>query len=119
MKAVGLTPGDLQDALTTMQKSAEGIIGQSVGKANEALQTERWRASSKQDWRYAAALKAGNSADMLVEWQDLSGNTHLSDALFHNAGAATASSTALKVSISDMVEVTGVIETGANLHLVA
>lgn len=41
MKAVGLTPRDLQDALTTMQKSAEGIIGQSVGKANEALQDRK------------------------------------------------------------------------------
>ena len=68
---------------------------------------------------FAAALKAGISADMLVEWQDLSGNTHISDALLHNTGAATASSTALKVAISDMVQVTGVIETGANLHLVA
>ena len=45
---------------------------------------------------FAAALKAGISADMLVEWQDLSGNTHISDALLHNTGAATASSTALQ-----------------------
>jgi hypothetical protein len=29
--------------LTAGQKSAEGIIGHVVGKASEALRTERWR----------------------------------------------------------------------------
>src|SRR5271157_3098826 len=48
-KAVELTPGDLsrvaarrlrrpKDPLTARQKSAEGIAGQAVGKASEALQ---------------------------------------------------------------------------------
>jgi len=32
----------LKDGLTAEQKSAEGILGHDVGKANEALRSERW-----------------------------------------------------------------------------
>ena len=52
-KAAGITPGDLfcvavtrlrepGGDLTAGQKSAEGIVDQVVGKASEALRTERW-----------------------------------------------------------------------------
>jgi hypothetical protein len=51
-KATELTPGGLlrvptselrasQGALTAVQKSAEGILGQAVGKASEALQSRK------------------------------------------------------------------------------
>jgi hypothetical protein len=53
-KATELTPGGLRRVpgselreprgdLTATQKSAEGIVGQAVGKASEALQAERRR----------------------------------------------------------------------------
>jgi hypothetical protein len=53
-KATELTPGglrrvpgselrELRGDLTATQKSAEGIVGQAVGKASEALQAERRR----------------------------------------------------------------------------
>src|SRR5437588_12758826 len=51
-KAIELTPGDLprvaprrlrrpRGPLTAVQKSADGIVGQAVGKASEALQSRK------------------------------------------------------------------------------
>jgi hypothetical protein len=67
-------------------------------------------------------LVHGNSADMLVEWQDLGGNTHIADLWLHNfhAAGSQANTANLSVSVSDMVELTGVsISANPHIHLVA
>ena len=78
-KAIELTPGGLlrvahrrlrrlQGRLTTEQKSAEGIVGQAVGKASEALQGRKaepqiGRAGNedRRPERLRAASRTGNS----------------------------------------------------------
>ena len=79
LKAIELTPGDLsrvaarrlrrpKDRLTARQKSAEGIVGQAVGKASEALQGRKaeqqiGRAGNegRRPERSTAASRIGNS----------------------------------------------------------
>jgi hypothetical protein len=78
-KAIELTPGDLsrvaarrlrwpRGRLTAWQKSAEGIVGQAVGKASEALQRRKaeqqiGRAGNedRRPERSRAASRTGNS----------------------------------------------------------
>ncbi|MGA8169368.1 MAG: DUF4214 domain-containing protein [Methylocystis sp.] len=62
-------------------------------------------------------IAAHTDVDMLVEWQDFSGNTHITDAEFSNStGAAVTNTFALGpdgVHLSDMVELHGVSIVGS------
>src|ERR1039457_3720244 len=75
-KAAGITPGDLfcvaatrlrepRGDLTAGQKSAEGIVGQVVGKASEALRDRKVESTdrlNRKRWRKARTIGEVNRA---------------------------------------------------------
>lgn len=68
---------------------------------------------------FGTALPANSNAHMIVLWQDLLGNSHLSDLEIHAGAAAATATNALggatgSISLSDMLQLTGVNET--NIH---
>jgi hypothetical protein len=70
-------------------------------------------------------VSAHSVADILVAWQDTNNNTHISDLHLNNHAGINVHDTAsffMGVSMSDMVQLTGVSVTSlasANIHLIA
>jgi hypothetical protein len=94
--------------------------------ANGANQVAQTLVSVTGNVHFSGALTIGQSAHMLVAYNDGSGNTHIADLdLFNAIGGALADTNLLSVHVSDMVQLTGVsyatFQTNANasVHFVA
>ena len=71
---------------------------------------------------FTTALAAGNTAHVLMAYNDSHGNAHIADVDLHATAASSTTASGMTIFASDMVTLTGVSDTALtsnNIHIVA